>query len=167
MKKYSKIKSNTLAGILAYMASIAILSFMFSCGNSNNNDLPANVVSNPISADGENKLDALPAIEFEETTHNFGDVIQGEKVSYAFKFTNTGKSDLVIAKVSASCGCTATDYPRNAIKPGKGGAISVTFNSENRLGFQNKSVNVMANTQPNLTKLRVKAKIITPDSMNK
>lgn len=137
-----------------------------SCGNNESgNDIPAKVVNNPISANGENNTDGLPAIDFQETMHDFGDVIQGEKVSYAFKFTNTGKSELVIAKVSASCGCTATDYPRNAIKPGEEGVISVTFDSENRLGFQNKSVNVMANTQPNITKLRIKAKVITPESM--
>ena len=165
MNKLPKIYPG-LKTTLVYFLSLSILLIMLSCGNSNNKDLPANVVNNPISADGENDMHALPAIEFKETTHNFGDVIQGEKVSYAFKFTNTGKSDLVIAKVSASCGCTATDYPKNAIKPGEGGAISVTFDSENRLGFQNKSVNVMANTQPNLTKLRIKAKIITAESMN-
>ena len=155
MKKYS------------FIGLSVFLFFLISCGNQgNNSDLPADVVRNPISASGDTDMDQLPFIEFQEATHDFGNVIQGEKVSFGFRFTNTGKTELVIAKVSASCGCTATDYPRNVIKPGEKGVITVTFDSENRLGFQNKSVDVMANTQPNITTLRIKARVITPESMN-
>lgn len=151
--------------------SIIVLSFMvlliISCSqNRSKKDISGSAVYNPISADGKQGLDQLPKFEFKDTIHDFGTVIKGEKVSYGFKFTNVGKSDLVIAKVSASCGCTAASYPTNPIKPGEKAVIKILFNSEGREGFQNKSAQIVANTQPNITNLRIKAKVITPESMN-
>ncbi|MBU2649299.1 MAG: DUF1573 domain-containing protein [Bacteroidetes bacterium] len=151
---------------LTWIFAAVLVVFTISCGNQGENEsISSDVINNPITANGESNLDELPVLEFLDTTHDFGNVIQGEKVTYAFRFTNAGKSDLIIAKVSASCGCTATEYPRHAIKPGEKGVISITFDSEGRLGFQNKTADVLANTQPNLTTLRVKAKVITPESM--
>ena len=139
--------------------------FALSCNQDGNKKIPSDVVKNPISAEGDEGLDRLPKIKFEETTHDFGSVIQGEKVIYNYKFTNTGKSDLLIAKVEATCGCTAIKYPKSPIKPGKEGAITITFNSEGRVGIQNKIVRVVANTQPNVIALKVKATVIKPEKM--
>ena len=95
--------------------------------------------------------------------HDFGKIIQGEIVTYAFKFENTGKSDLLVSAVSASCGCTATKYSKDPVAPGSDGFIQVTFISEGRKGFQNKTVTVLANTQPNKTTLRLKAVVVIPE----
>ena len=35
-----------------------------------------------------------PAMSFDKTTHDFGTIEEGEKVTTQFSFTNTGKSDL-------------------------------------------------------------------------
>jgi hypothetical protein len=125
--------------------------------------IPGDVVYIPESAEGENDPSSLPEITFENTIHDFGKVIQGEIVTYAYKFTNTGKKDLLIANVSASCGCTATKYPKQPIAPGESDYIKVTFNSSGRKGFQNKSVNVSANTQPANNQIFVRAQVITPE----
>ena len=79
-----------------------------------------------------------------------------------FKFTNTGKSDLVISQVQTSCGCTTPKFPKKAIKPGEGDVIKVTFDSSNRKGIQNKVVTVVTNCQPNTVLLRIKAQVIAP-----
>jgi hypothetical protein len=129
-------------------------------------DIPARVVYNPVSADNQANTDKLPRFEFKETTHDIGTVIQGEKVTFAYKFKNTGNHDLLIAKVTASCGCTATTYPKHPIKPGEESVVTITFDSEGRLGVQNKSVSIVANTQPNVNLLRIKAKIIRPEKTN-
>jgi hypothetical protein len=110
-------------------------------------------------------MDQLPKIEFKETIHDFGTVIEGEKVMYTFVFKNSGKTDLLISGVSASCGCTATKFTKEAIPPGEEGTITVTFDSRKRRGFQNKSVTVSANTQPNKTVLRIKAKVVSPSDL--
>jgi len=69
---------------------------------------------------------------------------------------------LVIADVSTSCGCTVASYPRTAIQPGEAGSVSISFNSKGRRGYQTKTIVVVANTQPNVTQLKIKAQVITP-----
>ena len=60
----------------------------------------------PQTAEGMSAKDAekLPVIEFETKTYDFGDVIEGERLTYAFKFKNTGKSNLIIYSSEATCG---------------------------------------------------------------
>ena len=155
---------NTLLIILIGLFIITLVS----CGqNKKNADkaelLSTDVVNNTNSAsdDGNNKL--MPVIEFKEKEHDFGKIIQGEIVTYGFKFENIGKKDLLIYKVRTSCGCTVTDYPKTPISPGDGGVINVTFDSKGRKGFQRKTATVIANTEPNTTSIKIKSIIITPE----
>lgn len=87
------------------------------------------------------------AISFEETKHNFGTIREGEKVKFAYKFTNTGKHPLVISNAVASCGCTIPSYPKEPVAPGKTGEIIVEFNSAGRPGHQQKNVMIYSNAQ--------------------
>ena len=66
------------------------------------------VVNNPATASGNNEQnkDNVPVFQFSEEAHDFGTIVQGEKTSFAFKFKNTGKLDLVIRSATGSCGCT-------------------------------------------------------------
>ena len=121
-----------------------VLGTLISCNN-NSNGVSGDVVHNPISASGEDGLEDVAAFEFRETLHDFGTVIEGETVSYSFKFKNTGKHDLIISNVSASCGCTATKYTKEPDPAGEEG--------------------VAANTQPNKSVLRIKAKVISPNDL--
>lgn len=138
------------------------LATLISCSHDKTR-VPASVVNIPNSASGNNSQAMLPVIEFIQAEHDFGKVIQGEVVSYSFKFKNTGNADLVIANVSASCGCTASDYPRTPVKPGEEGIIEVSFNSSGKQGFQNKDLTIAANTQPSNTTLTIKAIVIIPE----
>jgi hypothetical protein len=153
---------------LSFFSVLIVFSSMLlfsSCGNGRSGDLlSGDVVNNPNSADGKHSGN-LPVMEFEKDFHDFGRVIQGEKVSYSFKFTNTGNSDLIISKVSSTCGCTVPDFPKTPIGPGDTQKIEVRFDSENRRGFQNKSITVISNTQPNSQVLRIKAEVVLPEEM--
>jgi len=137
---------------------------MSSCGN-DSGKLPGDIVSNPATASGNADMEDIAVFEFKESLHDFGTVIEGEKVTYSFKFKNSGGSNLLISNVSASCGCTATKYTKEPVKPGEEGVVTVTFDSRRRKGFQNKSVTVAANTQPNKTVLRIKAKVMSPSDL--
>jgi uncharacterized protein (DUF58 family) len=88
---------------------------------------------------------AKPVITFEESTHDFGDIAQGEKVSHVFKFKNTGSAPLILQNVQTTCGCTATDWPRDPVAPGKSGQITASFNSAGKMGKQNKVITVISN----------------------
>ncbi len=84
-------------------------------------------------------------LEFSETSHDFGEIIQGDKVSYVFKFKNTGSEPLVLSNVMTTCGCTATSWPRQPIPPNGSGEIAATFNSAGKMGKQNKYITVVSN----------------------
>ncbi len=128
--------------------------------------ISTDVIKNPKSAEKEEDMRQLPEIEFKETEHDFGKVIEGEIVTYSFRFKNTGGSDLIISSVSTSCGCTASEYPRDPVEPGEEGIVRLSFDSSRRKGFQNKTATVLANTQPNRTGLRIKAMVFNPEKEN-
>jgi len=132
------------------------------CDNSNHK-ISTDVVSNSKSATQTEAKSDLPVFSFEVLEHDFGKIIRGEKVSYSFKFTNVGGADLVISKVSTSCGCTVSNYPKVPVKPGETEYIEATFDSTHKKGFQNKTITIMANTEPNRTTLRIKAQVIQPE----
>lgn len=79
------------------------------------------------------------------TEHNFGDIKQGDVVSYDFNITNNGGDVLKIIDVRASCGCTAAQPDKKELKPGESTTIKVTFNSKGRKGAQVKTVRVITN----------------------
>jgi len=90
-------------------------------------------------------------IVFDQPTFDYGFIMQGDKVNHDFYFKNAGNDDLFIKRVTASCGCTTPDYPKEAIPPGASGKISVVFNSSGKLGRQNPTVDVFTNNQGKLT----------------
>jgi hypothetical protein len=66
-----------------------------------------------------------PVITFAVGSHDFGDIKQGDKVEHVFKFENTGTEPLILSNVSTTCGCTASNWPRDPIAPGKTGEIKI------------------------------------------
>lgn len=101
----------------------------------------------------------LPVFSFGETSHDFGEIVEGVVVNHTFSFTNNGESPLIIESAKASCGCTVPRWPREPIPVGGTGEIEVAFNSQGKPGIQNKTVTVSANTNPKLTKLYIKSNV--------
>lgn len=137
-----------------------LLLLNISC-NYGKKDIPGSVVDNPATASGKPNTANLAVMSFKTDEHDFGKVHEGETVSYGFAFKNTGKGDLVISGVSSSCGCTVSDYPKDAIKPGEEKTVTVSFKTEGKRGFQQKTVTVMANTIPNTKVLTIKAQVLS------
>ena len=79
-----------------------------------------------------------PVMTFNKTTHDFGTINEGDKVTTEFSFTNTGSADLIIVDARGSC------------------------DSSNKPGMQQKSVTLSANTSSGREMLRIKANV-TPD----
>ncbi len=107
-----------------------------------------------------NHSNATPVAEFQKTTHDFGKIITGERVAYAFRFQNSGNSPLIITGIRSGCGCTVGDYPKDPIKPGEEGRVSVVFNSAGRRGFQSESVRVLTNAEESVVTLRITAEVL-------
>jgi len=142
-----------------------ILSITFSScktNNKNTEDINTDIVNNPITKDS-NDTSSLPVFKFKNTEHDFGIIIQGEKVSYTYKFKNIGGSNLIISSAHASCGCTIPKYTKKPIAPNKEGEIEVIFDSSGRNGMQHKTVTIMANSQPSEVEISFTAEIVNPE----
>lgn len=102
-----------------------------------------------------------PKFKFEHEEFDFGTIKEGEVVSHTFKFTNVGESPLIIQNASASCGCTVPKWTKEPVPVGGTGEIQVQYDSKNKSGIENKTVNITANTIPEVTKLTIKT-VVTP-----
>jgi hypothetical protein len=151
-------------GIVAFSFFLMVLPGCKSKKEPGNQSVSPDLITNPISASGKKSTGSLPVMVFEQTKHDFGMMVQGEKLSYTFKFTNTGGSDLIISDASSTCGCTIPDFSKAPVKPGGQGKVEVIFNSAGKTGTVSKAVRLLTNAQPNSTELEITAEIYVPDS---
>ena len=142
--------------------SLLLAVLLVSCGD-DESKVNTGLVNNPASAT-ESSNTKEPKIEFAVLEHDFGKMIQGEQVSFTYRFKNTGNAPLIISAVEKTCGCTDTKFPREPIKPGEEGGITITYDSKGHKGFQNKRIIVKANTNPSETILKFKAQVQTVDN---
>lgn len=102
-------------------------------------------------------------LKFDKTEHDFGVINEGDVVETVFKFTNSGKSELIITSAKGSCGCTVPEWPKEPIMPGEEGLIKVKFNSDKKPNLQQKQITLVTNTDQGKEILKIKAQV-TPKS---
>jgi hypothetical protein len=84
-------------------------------------------------------------VSFDKREFDFGTIGENQTVTHSFILTNTGKSDLLVRKVSASCGCTAVQPVKTIIAPGDSTEIKTVFDPRGRKGTQRKAITVITN----------------------
>jgi len=122
---------------------------------------------------GVNAQETAPAVNvvnpnagvmsFETEVVDYGTIEQGADGVREFVFTNTGKEPVVISAVRGSCGCTVPTKPEAPILPGEKGVIKVKYDTK-RLGDINKSVTITSNASEATKVVRIKGKIIAPQT---
>lgn len=113
----------------------------------------------------EEELKKAPSIQFDAKTFDFGKIAQRTSATHEFQFINAGKSDLVLRKITSSCGCTAVTPKEKVIQPGQSSSIKATFNAGTRQGKQNKTITIITNDPKNSTVvLRVTGEVETTSS---
>ncbi len=95
-----------------------------------------------------------------DSLYNFGDITEGEKVQYSFRFKNTGQKPLIVSDTRTSCGCTVSEKPEQPIKPGETGFIKVVFNSSGKFGDIHKQITVISNAVPAFRDLQLTGKVL-------
>ena len=101
------------------------------------------------------------SIEWEKKSHDFGDIVEGEKVEFVYKFTNSGSDPLIITNVQVTCGCTTPKgWPRDPVMPGHRGEIPVQFNSLGKFGRQNKVVTIVSNAAEGNSQVTFSANVL-------
>lgn len=121
-------------------------------GTMNNNAVP-----------GGSNSDVMPDMKLEVEDYDFGTIQQGEVINFSVKFTNTGKSDLVINNCTASCGCTVPNWPKQPIRPGESGYIDVQFDSNGKQQEIAKDVTVSTNCVPAVRKIKFHGYVKVPE----
>ncbi len=142
--------------ILTLLFSLAIIALLAACG----------AKSNEADSGEDNLKSKIPVITMlSDSTYQFGNITEGDIVEHEFKFKNGGQFPLIINNVTASCGCTIPEWPREPISPGAESSIQVRFNSKGKVGPQVKTITVFANTEPAYSELRIQGMVTeSPDS---
>lgn len=107
-----------------------------------------------LTSKGEKKL-----ISWKAESIDVGEIPQGKPKSIIFEFKNTGSTAVVITNVVGSCGCTATDYSKEPILPGKSAKVTATYNAANK-GTFSKTVTVTTNAETTPKTLTLKGIVI-------
>jgi hypothetical protein len=110
----------------------------------------ANLVEDFSSLSKEALLNA-PVFKVASTTVELGKIKGSTQNEVEFKFTNEGKSDLLIRHIRSTCGCTAVQQGNQnvGIKPGGASSIKAVFNSGSYVGKVTKAIYVYTNDPKN------------------
>ena len=108
----------------------------------------------------EMALKDTSSVQVIDSIYNFGSVTEGEKVTYNFRFKNSGTKPLIITNTSASCGCTVPEKPERPILPGESSFIKVVFNSKGKVGHNEKTITVISNANPAFIPLLLKGEVV-------
>ena len=107
----------------------------------------------------ENSTTAASTILWKAETVDVGEIPQGTPKAIVYEFKNTGKTAVVITNVKGSCGCTATDYTKEPILPGKSAKVTATYNAANKGAFT-KTVTVTTSAEETPKILTLKGTVI-------
>ncbi len=91
------------------------------------------------------ELDSAPSMGITETLLDFGTVDKGKVETKAFKFRNSGASDLVIRKIISNCDCVTFTLSKDNYAPGEEGEISIHFDTRTRTGTEYKNITFFTN----------------------
>ena len=142
---------------------LSAVALVFSSCENKEEGLSTDLINIGPNSSNNRSSDELPLMEFQDSTFNFGTILEGEIIEHTYSFTNVGNGELIISDVNTSCGCTvAKDWSRKPYKPGETGTITVSFDSNKRPGQNNKSIKVLANTVPSLNVITLRGEVIGP-----
>ncbi len=159
-------KKDFMKRSILFVSSLLFLSFLNACGPKGNHDgkIDTQDVNISATADGVAPKGMEPVMTFDSELHDFGKITQGERVKFAFKFKNTGKSELIISDAKGSCGCTVPEIPKKPVAPGAEDYIGVEFNSEGKHGLNEKTVTIISNANPHTKVITIKAEVLQPST---
>ncbi len=146
--KMHNIKKWIHAGIL-----LVLIGALISCGGQNGREQQ----DDANQAITVQNTDYKPVIVFDTVVHDFGTIIEGERVVCYFDYRNEGDGDLLITAVEASCGCTTPDWSREPLGPGEKETLAIIFDASGRSGEQHKLVTVKSNASNQVVRLTIRA----------
>ncbi len=122
-------------------------------------DAASKVKSENVAQAAERDANAgeFPSIAFDKTEHDFGTIENGTPVETVFKYTNTGKSMLVVSNIKSTCGCTVPSNWTKEVAPGDTGEFTVKFNGKGNGNKVSKTVTLTTNTEKGKETVKISA----------
>jgi hypothetical protein len=136
--------------VLVLLLTLGSLTFSYAQA-----DAPINTAEIPKTKADKKKAGA---VVWDKLEFDFGTIKQDVPAKAVFKLKNRTKLPLVLTTVQASCGCTATGYSKEPIKPGKSTEISATYNAHVKGPFT-KTISVMTNLSGDQVTLRIRGTV--------
>jgi hypothetical protein len=108
--------------------------------------------------------DVLPTAEegkiaVDKSIYDFGTIKEDEgSVNAVFTNKNTTKVPIILSEVRTTCGCTAPDWTREPIAPGKTGKVTATYSPRGNVGPFEKSVTINISVGDKIQTIVVKIK---------
>ena len=106
--------------------------------------------------------DSTSIFKFESEVVNYGDIARNSDGVKVLKFTNVGKSPIIITNVKGSCGCTVPTSPKEPIMPGEEGEIEIKY-ATNRIGPFSKTVTITSNAVRSNIVIPVKGRVLNDE----
>ncbi len=98
----------------------------------------------------------LAEFSIKSPLHKFPKAKEGQLLEHSFEFTNSGKAPLLVSSYTVSCSCTKVVLPKDPIQPGQKGTIKITFDTEGRNFYQDRTIILHTNTKKETEKVRFK-----------
>jgi hypothetical protein len=113
----------------------------------------------PVKIVASKVIATASSIVWKSESIDVGTIPQNTPKPIVFEFKNTGKTAVIVTNVQGSCGCTATDYTKTPIAPGKSGTVTATYNAANAGAFS-KTVSVTTNAETAVKVLTIKGTVV-------
>lgn len=81
-------------------------------------------------------------LKWQATRLEFHPAAADQEVNAAFPFTNIGAEPVSIDSVKTGCGCTTATLEKLTYQPGESGRVEATFHIGDRIGIQDKVIQV-------------------------
>ena len=113
--------------------------------------------NSPIEKTKEEKKSS--SLNWEITEYDFRNIPMGIPVTAEFLFTNKSSESVSITHVAVGCGCTAPEFSRESVPPGKSSKISVRYNAAHT-GIFRKTITVIDTSPEGGKVLYIKGNVI-------
>jgi hypothetical protein len=116
-----------------------------------------------ISAGTTKQDSGTPAITFEKSVIDMGNIRKDSEAICEFKFTNTGNAPLVVQSVKGQCGCTtilSESWSKEPIAPGGTASFKVKYDTSTRVGMFDKKIMVQTNAAATPFEVKIKGNVL-------
>ena len=97
----------------------------------------------------------------DKSVHKFPKTVEGVLLEHEYTVTNSGDAPLIISDYKVSCSCTKAYLPKKPILPGESYKIRVTFDTEGKYDWQDRTVFLQTNTKKETHSVRFKVRVIS------